>query len=97
MALPKAHGTNNGFGGKMIGQTVPMMNKPMAKTQPGRPGFKSQGSLVGHVAGVPGTGGTPAEKTMRNAPFRRPQDAPASRNVMPGSRIVHDYSPKKKI
>ena len=95
MKIPKAFGTNNSLGtGKMLGQTVPMMRPPIATSQPNRSGFIAQGSLVGHVAAVLGSG-TPAHTTMRDASFKRPHMAPAGKNQY--GRWMVDYSPKSKI
>ena len=94
MAIPKVTGGSQSASGRMCGQTVPMMAPKFNTTQPDRKGFKAQGSLVGHVAAVPGMG-TPATKTLNNAPFKRPADRPA-----PGGLAFYarrDYQPKKAI
>lgn len=94
MKIPKAVGGSQPQNGRMLGQTVPMITRNMATQQPSRSGFKAQGSLVGHIAGIPGMG-KPATKTLNNAPFRRPADAPKASNTFGGG--MRDYQPKKRI
>ena len=94
MAIRKVVGGSQSASGRMFGQTVPMMKPTFNTSQPDRKGFKAQGSLVGHVAAVKGMG-TPATKTMNNAPFKRPQDYPKPSGTAFYAR--HDYQPKKAI
>lgn len=94
MAIRKVVGGSQKASGPMFGQTVPMMKPKMATAQGGMGGMKPQGELVGHVGSVRGQG-KPAEKTMRNTPFKRPQQHPGPTNTF--GYAHHDYQPKKRI
>ena len=94
MKIPRAHGVSSTVGGKMIGQTVPMRKGPMNTTLASRSGFTPRGSLIGHVEGIRGQN-RPSGVAMQNAPFRRPQDAPAATNTV--FRQIHNYNGKRKI
>lgn len=94
MKIPKVIGGSQSQSGTMLGQNVPMKSRNMATQQPSRAGFKAQGSLVGHVAAIPGMG-TPATKTLKNAPFNRPANAPKAKGTLSGGN--HNYSGKKPI
>lgn len=66
----------------------------IATTQKAPPGFTAQGSLVGHVKSIPGMG-TPAAKTMKNAPFKRPDKMKPATNTF--GRSINNYSGQKRI
>lgn len=97
MKIPKAVGGSYAgvaVGGRQFGQNVPMKTVSIATAQPSRSGFKAQGSLVGHVAGIRGLG-TPATITMKRASLQRPDAYPANKAQF--GRFIMDFSGKKRI